>query len=96
MELENYKLGECFNAYTGEFIPKQFFKQAPVPSIEQAHKYDYRYEDKQNSKQLNELMDISGELSITIMSFPLSLSGKAKYFKDTKKHYDSQYAKVHY
>jgi len=41
-------------------------------------------------------MDISGELSITIMSFPLSLSGKAKYFKDTKKHYDSQYAKVHY
>ena len=96
MDVEHNLQGHCFNAYTGEFIAKQFFKQAPVPFIEQAHKYEIIYEDKENKKELNSLMDISTELEVTLVCIPLNISGKAKYFKDTNKHYDSQYAKVHY
>jgi hypothetical protein len=39
-------------------------------------------------------MGILGEVAVTFENAPLSIEGKASYFRDSKSFYDSEYVKV--
>ena len=92
-------LGHGYNARTGKFIKVQLFNEKPSADYGSAGVNAHPstkiyYEDATSKKSLGSLMDISGEVEVTISSLGLNVKGSCAYLSDTKNYYDSQYVKV--
>jgi hypothetical protein len=91
---EYHYLGHGYNARTGKFIKVQLFNEKPSADngsagVNAHPSTKIYYEDATSKKSLGSLMDISGEVEVTISSLGLNVKGSCAYLSDTKNYYDS-------
>ena len=103
---EYHYLGYGYDARTGQFIKVQLFNRKPDPDnmdettgepTAQVNRHPATtlyFEDHNSTETINNLLDINGEVDVTMNNLPLAVKGKLGFLSDTKKFYDSQYVKI--
>ena len=77
-------LGRTFDAEKSTAAGDLFSAGIPTKTIN-VNKFSFKYAVVKNSKDVNDLFDVSGELSLKIKANLLKVEGAGKYINDAKK-----------
>ena len=77
-------IGRTFDAERSTAASDLFLSDIPTKKIN-VNKFSFKYTVVKNSKDVNDLFDVSGELSLKIKANLLKVEGTGQYINDTKK-----------
>ena len=77
-------IGRTYDAENSTAASDLFPADIPTKTIN-VNKFSFKYKVVKNSKDVNDLFDVSGELSLKIKANILKAEGAGKYINETKK-----------